>query len=122
MDRPQTDPKLGEVKAVLQRLQAFSAEPNNAPLPDEAGADDARASEPRAKRRAPAAIGLTIAGTAVVVLGLVWLTVTFGDRSYLPAAATPDATTGNRAISERDASAGQPVLRPSVPPANMGAA
>jgi hypothetical protein len=120
MDRPQTDPKLGEVRAVLQRLQTFSAEPNSAPLPDEAGADEPRASE-RPARRAPAAIGLTIAGTAVVVLGLVLLTVSL-DRAYVPAAATPGATTGNHAISERVVSAGQPVLHLSTPRADMGAA
>jgi hypothetical protein len=120
MDRPQTDPKLGEVRAVLQRLQTFSAEPNKSPLPDEAGADEPRASDPSAMRRAPAAIGLTIAGTAFVVLGVVvWLTVSSADRVYLPAAATSDATPGNRAISERGASAGQPVLLPSAPRADM---
>src|SRR5262245_45154966 len=122
MDRPQTDPKLGEVRAVLQRLQTFSAEPNKVAVPDEAGADEPRASEPSARR--PAAIGLAIAGTAFVVLGVVvWLTVSSADRVYLPAAATSaatsDATPGNRAISERGASAGQPVLLPSAPRADM---
>ena len=120
MDRPQTDPKLGEVRAVLQRLQTFSAEPNKSPLPDEAGAGEPRAPEPSAMRRAPAAIGLTIAATAFVVLGgVVWLAVSSADRVYLPAAATSDATPGNRAISERDVSTGQPVLRPSPPRADM---
>ena len=130
MDRPQTDPKLGEVRAVLQRLQTFSAEPNNSPLPSElpgevpgeAGSHEGGPSRPTAGRRAPAAIGLTIATTAVLVLGLVWLTVSSADRAYLPGAATPDATSGNSAISERnviserEASAGQPMLRPSSVP------
>jgi hypothetical protein len=113
-DRSQTDSKLGEVRAVLQRLQSFSAEPNT---PSEAGAPESAVSGPAAaeRRRAPAAIGLTIAGTAFVVLGLVWLTVLSADRAYLPAAATPDVTVGNRAISDGDAAAGQPVLRSSVP-------
>jgi hypothetical protein len=128
MDRSQTDPKLGEVRAVLQRLQTFSAEPNNSSLPtelpsdlpNEAGSHDGGPSQPTARRRAPAAIGLAIAGTAVVALGLVWLTVSSADRAYLPGAATPNATSGNNAISERSvvseraASAGQPALRPSA--------
>ena len=81
MDRPQTDPKLGEVRAVLQRLQTFSAEPNKSPLPDEAGAGEPRAPEPSARRRAPAAIGLTIAATAFVVL-----VASFGLQYRLPIA------------------------------------
>jgi hypothetical protein len=116
MDRSQTDPKLGEVRAVLQRLQTFSAEPNNSPLPtvpSEAGSHEGGPSQPTARRRAPAAIGLSIAATAVLVLGLVWLTVSSADRAYVPGAATPGATSGNNAISERDASASQPALRQS---------
>src|SRR5262249_28925989 len=113
--------RLGEVRAVLQRLQTFSAEPNNSPLPtelpnepaSEAGGHDGGPSQPTARRRAPAAIGLSIAATAALVLGLAWLTVSSVDRAYVPAAATPDATSGNNAIAERDASAGQPALRPS---------
>src|SRR5262249_26893628 len=67
-------------------------------------------------------IVLTSATTAVLALGLVWLTVSSADRAYLPGAATPDATSGNSAISERnviserEASAGQPMLRPSSVP------
>jgi hypothetical protein len=122
-DRSQTDSKLGEVRAVLQRLQSFSAEPNNSP-PSEAGAPESTLSEPAAaeRRRAPAAIGLTIAGAAFAVLGLVWLTVSTAERAYLPAAATPDVTVGNRAIADGDASVRQPVLRSSVPRADIDVA
>jgi len=120
-DHSQTESKLGEVRAVLQRLQTFSAEPNT---PSEAGAPESTVSEPAAtgRRRAPAAIGLTIAGTAFAVLGLVWLTVLSADRAYLPAAATPDVTVGNRAISDGDAAASQPVLRSLVPRADIDVA
>jgi hypothetical protein len=123
-DRSQADSKLGEVRAVLQRLQTFSAEPNNSPLASEGGAPESTVSEPAAaaRRRAPATTGLTIAGTAFLVLGLIWLTVSPTDHAYLPAAATPDVTVGNRAISEGDAAAGQPVLRSSVPRADMDVA
>ena len=117
MDRSQTDPKLGEVRAVLQRLQSFSAEPNSPPpneLPCEAGSDESGPSQPTARRLARVAVGLTIAGTAVVVLGLVWLTVSSADRVDPPGAATTDAMSGNNAISEREASVGQTAaLRPS---------
>ena len=121
MDRSQTDPKLGEVRAVLQRLQTFSAEPNNSPLPTElpnelpteTGSHDGGPSLPTGRRRAPAAIGLSIAATAVAVLGFVWLAVSSADRPYVPVTATSSATSGNNAISERDAAAGQPALRPS---------
>jgi hypothetical protein len=58
-----------------------------------------------AKRRAPAAIGLGIAGTVVILLGLVWLIVSPGDRGELSAAATPDVTPAGRAIAERETSA-----------------
>jgi len=118
MDRSQTDPKLGEVRAVLQRLQTFSAEPNSSPppseLPSDVGSDGSGPPQPTARRSGPAAIGLTIAGTAVGVLGLIWLAVSSADRAYPPGAATSDATLGNNAISEREASAGQTAaLRPS---------
>jgi hypothetical protein len=116
MDRSQTDSKLGEVRAVLERLQTFSAEPNNSQLRSDAGTSESSASEPAAGgRRAPAAIGLTIAAAAFALLGLFWLTISSTDRADLPVAATPDVTVGNHAISEGDASAGQPVLRSSMP-------
>jgi len=114
MDRSQTDPKLGEVRAVLQRLQTFSAEPGSPPppseLPNEVGSHEPGPPQPTARRLGPAAIGLTIAGTAAVVLGLVWLTVSSADHP--PGAATTDAMSGYNAISE--ASAGRTAaLRPS---------
>jgi hypothetical protein len=115
MDRSQTDSKLGEVRAVLERLQTFSAEPNNSQLRSEAGRSESGGSEPAAgRRRAPAAIGLAIAAAAFALLGLLWLTVSSTDRTDLSVAATPDVTVGDHAISEGDASAGQPVLRSSV--------
>src|SRR5262249_6185326 len=52
------------------------------------------------KRGAPAAIGLGIAGTVVIVLGVVWLIVSPGNRGELSAAATADVTPAGRAISE----------------------
>jgi hypothetical protein len=131
MERSLSDPKLGEVRAVLERLQTFAADPDSAqPLHDvsngaalnghatsaykagspEAGAraqirHDTDIHESSGKRRAPAAIGLGIAGTVVILLGLVWLIVSPGNRGELSAAATPDVTTtAGRAISEREAS------------------
>ena len=150
MERSLSDPKLGEVRAVLERLQTFAADPDSAQPPVEASngaalnghatsAHKAGSPEPGAprapvsyepgshesvgKRRAPAAIGLGIAGTVVILLGLVWLIVSPGDRGELSAAATPEVTTAGRAISEREtsipereASAKQPVV-PVVPAA-----
>jgi hypothetical protein len=146
MERSLSDPKLGEVRAVLERLQTFAADPDSTQPPAEAsngaalnghatsahkpdahepGArepgvhqprkDDSAIHESVGKRRAPAAIGLGIAGTVVIVLGVVWLIVSPGNRGELSAAATPDVTPAGRAISERDASVKQPVLaaRPS---------
>jgi hypothetical protein len=151
MERSLSDPKLGEVRAVLERLQTFAADPDSTQPPAEAsngavlnghatsahkpdahepgahepgarepgvhqpGKDDSAIHESVGKRRAPAAIGLGIAGTVVILLGLVWLIVSPGDRGELSAAATPDVTPAGRAISERDASVKQPVLaaRPS---------
>jgi hypothetical protein len=115
MDRSQTDSKLGEVRAVLERRQTFSAEPNNSQLQSDAGRSESGASERAGRHRAPAAIGLTIAAAAFALLGLLWLTVSSTDRADLSVAATPDVTVGDHAISEGDASAGQPVLRSSVP-------
>jgi hypothetical protein len=156
MERSLSDPKLGEVRAVLERLQTFAADPDSTQSPAEAsngaalnghatsahksdahepgahepdahepgacepgvhqpGKDDSAIHESVGKRRAPAAIGLGIAGTVVILLGLVWLIVSPGDRGELSAAATPDVTPAGRAISERDASVKQPVpaARPS---------
>jgi hypothetical protein len=115
MDRSQTDSKLGEVRAVLERLQTFSAEPNNSQLQSDAGRSESGASERAGRRRAPAAIGLAIAAAAFALLGLLWLTVSSTDRADPSVAATPDVTVGDHAISEGDASARQPVLRSSVP-------
>jgi len=119
MERSLSDPKLGEVRAVLERLQTFAADPDSTQPPAELSNGAAVnghpliAQEPNkhehmaGKRRAPAAIGLGLAGAAVIVLGLVWLIVSPGDRGELSAAATPEVTPAGRAISERNAS-GQP--------------
>ena len=140
MERSRSDPKLGEVRAVLERLQTFAADPDSTQPPHEAtngaafnghatnphkaGSAEAGAHAPvradsdvhesMGKRRAPAAIGLGIAGTAVIVLGVVWLIVSPGNRGELSAAATPDVTPAGRAISERDASVKEP-LPPARP-------
>jgi hypothetical protein len=136
MERSLSDPKLGEVRAVLVRLQTFAADPDNTQPPHDASNGAAlnghatsahkagspssgahaqvkfesathQSTDPEStgKRRAPAAIGLGIAGTVVILLGLVWLIVSPGNRGELSAAATPDVTTAGRAISEREASA-----------------
>jgi hypothetical protein len=151
MERSLSDPKLGEVRAVLERLQTFAADPDSAQPPHEvsngaalnghatsahkAGSPEAAARAPVrydpgiqesvGKRRARAVIGLGIAGTVVVLLGLVWLIVSLGDRRELSAATTPDVTPAGRAISEREASipereasAKQPV--PAVRPSRAG--
>src|SRR5262245_36348565 len=142
MERSLSDPKLGEVRAVLERLQTFAADPDNtkpvelsdgtalnghamsahtagsfesgarAPVRYEPGPD-----ESEGKRKAPAAIGLGIAGMVVIVLGLVWLIVSPGDRGELSAAATPDVTPAGRAIAERDATAQQPLAQQPLPAA-----
>ena len=122
-----SDPKLGEVRAVLERLQTFAADPDSTQPPPEVSngaalnghatsahkagspASGARAPvgdqpdthESVANRRAPAAIGLGIAGAVVILLGVVWLIVSPGNRGELPAVATPDVTPAGRAISER---------------------
>ena len=141
MERSLSDPKLGEVRAVLERLQTFAADPDSTQPPHQASNGAAlnghatsahKAGLPEAvapvshdsdmpvgKRRAPAAIGLGIAGLAAILLGGGWLMVSPGNRSEVSAAATPDVTAG-RAISERDASVRDasardtPVRDPSV--------
>jgi len=136
-----SDPKLGEVRAVLERLQTFAADPDSTQPPAEVSngaalnghatsahkagspASGARApvrNEPGihesvANRRAPAAIGLGIAGAVVILLGVVWLIVSPSNRGELSAAATPDVTPAGRAISERserEVSVQQPVPVP----------
>jgi hypothetical protein len=164
MERSLSDPKLGEVRAVLERLQTFATDPDGTQPPAQAsngvgvnghaksaevshtevshtlgsnalGSDahksgtrepahepavhepveyDSGIHESAGKRGAPAAIGLGVAGMVVILLGLVWLIVSPGDRGELSAAATPDVTPAGRAISERDTPAGQQApLRPS---------
>jgi hypothetical protein len=141
MERSLSDPKLGEVRAVLERLQTFAADPDSTQPPAEAsngaalnghatsayksgahepgaresGEYDSSRHQSMGKRRAPAAIGLGIAGMVVILLGVVWVVVSPGDRGELSAATTPDVTPAGRAISEPDASVKEPVspARPS---------
>jgi hypothetical protein len=135
MERSPSDPKLGEVRAVLERLQTFAADPDgtqptaevrngsgfngHATKAHQPGTYE-RAYEPpvrepaeydfddesAGKRRSPAAIGLGLAGMVVILLGVVWLIVSPGERGELSAAATPaatpDVTPAGRAIPERD--------------------
>jgi len=147
-----SDPKLGEVRAVLERLQTFAADPDSTQPPAEVSngaalnghatsahkagspASGARApvrNEPGihesvANRRAPAAIGLGIAGAVVILLGVVWLIVSPSNRGELSAAATPDVTPAGRAISERsersdrEVSVQQPVPVPAARPSRAG--
>src|SRR5215510_8102491 len=118
MERSLSDPKLGEVRAVLERLQTFAADPDGTQPPAEASngsgfnghATKARqpgtyervyeppvrepaegdvGDESVGKRRSPAAVGLGIAGVVVILLGVVWLIVSPGDRGEQSAAATP---------------------------------
>src|SRR3954469_11484886 len=103
MERPLSDTKLGEVRAVLERLQTFAADPDSTQPPAEASnsavlngpATSAHkgvtTGEPQsseyefsiyqfvAKPRA-AAIGLGITGAAVMLLGVVWLVASPGNR------------------------------------------
>ncbi len=112
MDRSQIDPKLSEVRAVLQRLQTFSAAPDSVEPQRETG----RTIDPDqsiATGRAPAAIALTIAGV-FALLGLVWLTNSPAGRTAAPAAATPDVSL-TAAIPPVEASVSPPALRPSRP-------
>jgi hypothetical protein len=137
MERSLSDPKLGEVRAVLERLQTFAADPDGTQPPAQASngagvngyttsahqsgtqepvyelparepAEYDLGNESAGKRRAPAAIGLGIAGMVVILLGVIWLIVSPGDRGELSAAVTPDVTPAGRAISERDTSVKQP--------------
>jgi hypothetical protein len=146
MERSLSDPKLGEVRAVLERLQTFAADPDGTQPPAQASngagvnghstkahqpatyervyeppvrqpAEYDFADESAGKRRAPA-IGLGIAGIVVILLGVVWLIVSPGDRGELSAAATPDVTPAGRAIPERDTPAKQP--EPAVRPSRAG--
>jgi hypothetical protein len=145
MERSLSDPKLGEVRAVLERLQTFAADPDGTQpsaqasngagvnghatsahpsgtqepvyeLPAREPAEYDFGNESAGKRGAPAAIGLGIAGMVVILLGLVWLIVSPGDRGELSAAATPDVTPAVRAILERDTPVKQPDVRPPEPP------
>jgi hypothetical protein len=144
MERSLSDPKLGEVRAVLERLQTFAADPDGTQPPAQASngagvnghstkahqpATHGRVYEPPVrepaeydfgdesvgKRRTPA-IGLGIAGVAVILLGVVWLIVSPGDRGELSAAATPDVTPAGRAIPERDTPVKQPDVKQPEPP------
>src|SRR5258705_5438784 len=147
-----SDPKLGEVRAVLERLQTFAADPDSTQPPHEVSngatlnghassahkagspASGARAPvgdqpgihESVVNRRAPAAIVLGMAGAVVILLGLVWLNVSPGNRGELSAAATPDVTPAGRAISERsersdrEVSVQQPVPVPAARPSRAG--
>jgi|SRR5262245_43248131 len=136
MERTLSDPKLGEVRAVLERLQTFAADPDGTQPPHQAGngaalnghatsahkaaspeaaahatvGSDSDVHEPAGKRRAPAAIGLAIAALMVILLGVGWFVVSPGNRGEL-SAATPDVTTAGRAISEREASVGDASAR-----------
>jgi hypothetical protein len=112
MDRSQTDPKLTEVRAVLQRLQTFSAQPDNVEIQREPG----RTHGSFAPGRAPAAIALTTVG-AVAFVGLVWLTYSLAARTPSPAAATPNAPLNGPAIPPVEASVSPPALRPARPQA-----
>jgi hypothetical protein len=112
MDRSQIDPRLTEVRAVLQRLQTFSAQPDNVELQRE----PSRTYGSFATGRAPAAIALTIAG-ASALLGLVWLTYSPAGRTAAPAAATANASPKVPAIPPVEASVSAPALRPSAPKA-----
>lgn len=112
MDRSPIDPKLSEVRAVLQRLQTFSAQPDSV----EPQLETNRTDKSDATGRAPAAIVLTIAG-ASALLGVVWLTYSPAGRTAAPAAATADASPKTAAIPPVEASVSPPALRPSAPKA-----
>lgn len=112
MDRSQIDPKLTEVRAVLQRLQTFSAQPDNVALQREPG----RTYGSFGTGRAPAAIALTMAG-AGALLGVVWLTYSPAGHTAAPAAATANVPPKAPAIPPVDTSVSPPALRPSAPKA-----
>jgi len=110
VDRPQIDPKLSEVRAILQRLQTFSAEPDNTELQRDTGTPLHFV----AMGRRPAAIALTVAGVCALA-GLAWLTNPPVGRSVAPAAATANASLKGGAIPPVEASVSPPALRPSRP-------
>ena len=112
MDRSQIDPKLSEVRAVLQRLQTFSAAPDSV----EVQRETSRTGQFVVTGRVPAAIALTMAGV-FVLLGVVWLTYSLAGRTPSPAAATPNASLSGSAIPPVEASVSPPALRPSRPKA-----
>jgi hypothetical protein len=110
MDRSPIDPKLSEIRTVLQRLQTFSAEPDSVELQRETSRIDKYVAA--VTGRVPAAIALTMAG-AFALLGLVWLTYSLTGRTAAPAAAT--ASPKGLAIPPAEASVTPPALRPSRP-------
>jgi hypothetical protein len=112
MDRSPIDPKLSEIRAVLQRLQTFSAAPDTVELQSETS----RTNKSFVRGRAPAAIALTTAG-AVALVGLVWLMYSLAGRTPSPAAATPNASLNGPAIPPVEASVSPPALRPARPKA-----
>ena len=110
MDRTQIDPKLREVRAVLQRLQTFSAAPDSVAVQSETS----RTYKSFAAGRVPSAIVLTAAG-ACALLGLVWVTYSLAGRAPAPAAATANTSPNGSAIPPVEASVSPPALRPSAP-------
>lgn len=112
MDRSQIDPKLSEVRAVLQRLQTFSAQPDSV----EPQRETSRTYPSFAIGRPPAAIVLAVAG-AFAFLGLVWVTYSLAGRAPAPAATNPNASPKAPAIPPVEASVSPPALRPSAPKA-----
>jgi hypothetical protein len=110
MDRSPIDPKLSEIRSVLQRLQTFSAEPDSVELQRETSRTDKSVAV--VTGRVPAAIALTTAG-AFALLGLVWLTYSPTSRTAAPPAAT--ASPEGLAIPPAEASISPPALRPSPP-------
>ena len=112
VDRPQIDPKLSEVRAILQRLQTFSAAPDST----EPQRDTVRLDHFVAIGRTPAAIALTMAG-ACAVLGLVWLTYATAGRTPSPATENFPAPPNTAAIPPLEASVSPPALRPARPKA-----
>ena len=115
MDRSQIDPKLREVRAVLQRLQTFSAQPDSVE-PQRETSRTYPSFAIGAIGRPPATIVLTIAG-AFAFLGLVWVTYSLAGRAPAPAAATANSSPKAPAIPPVEASVSPPALRPSAPKA-----
>lgn len=110
MDRSQIDPKLSEVRAVLQRLQTFSAQPDSV----EPQRVTSRIYPSFAIGRPPATIALIVAG-GFALLGLVWVTYSLAGRA--PAPATANSSPKAPAIPPLEASVSPPALRPSAPKA-----